>query len=83
MCVCVCVYIYVHTCVCVYIYIYFFFKCLGGPNSLTNVPLYSSLTKLKLPTLSLVEGYQLGKERFFFKFCVTLATHWWRITSLL
>ena len=36
-------------------------KWLGVPNSLTNVALYSSSTKLKLPTLSLVEEYKLGK----------------------
>ena len=34
-------------------------------NSLTNVALYSSSTKLKLPTLSLVEEYKLGKVRLF------------------
>ena len=33
---------------------------LGVPNSLTNVGLYSSATKLKLPTLSLVEEFKLG-----------------------
>ena len=37
-------------------------KWLGVPNSLTNVVLYSSSTKLKLPTLSLVEEYKLGKN---------------------
>ena len=36
-------------------------KWLGVPNSLKNVALYSSSTKLKLPTLSLVEEYKLGK----------------------
>ena len=40
-------------------------KWLGVPNSLTNVALYSSSTKLKLPTLSLVEEYKLGKARLF------------------
>ena len=40
-------------------------KWLGVPNSLTNVALYSSPTKLKLPTLSLVEEYKLGKARLF------------------
>ena len=38
---------------------------MGVPNSLTNVALYSSSTKLKLPTLSLVEEYKLGKARLF------------------
>ena len=38
---------------------------LGVPNSLTNVALYSSSTKLKLPTLSLVEEYKLEKARLF------------------
>ena len=33
-------------------------KWLGVPNSLTNVVLYSSSTKLKLPMLSLVEEYK-------------------------
>ena len=36
-----------------------------NPNSLTNVALYSLSTKLKLPTLSLVEEYKLGKARLF------------------
>ena len=40
-------------------------KWLGVPNSLTNVALYSSSTKLKLSTLSLVEEYKLGKARLF------------------
>ena len=40
-------------------------KWLGVPNSLTNVVLYSSSIKLKLPTLSLVEEYKLGKARLF------------------
>ena len=35
------------------------------PNPLTNVALYSSSTKLKLPTLSLVEEYKLGKAQLF------------------
>ena len=39
-------------------------KWLGVPNSLTNVALYSSSTKLKLPTLSLDE-FKLGKARLF------------------
>ena len=50
-------------------------KWLGVPKSLTNVALYSSSTKLKLPTKSLVEEF--GKERifqffffFFFFFCL-------------
>ena len=40
-------------------------KWLGVPNSLTNVALYSSSTKLKLPTLSLVQEYKLGKTWLF------------------
>ena len=36
-------------------------KWLRVANSLTNMALYSSSTKLKLPTLSLVEEYKLGK----------------------
>ena len=40
-------------------------KWLGVPNSLTNVALYSSSKKLKLPTLSLVEECKLGKGRLF------------------
>ena len=40
-------------------------KWLGVPNSLTNVALYSSSTKLKLPTLSLVEEYKLGNAWLF------------------
>ena len=36
-------------------------KWLGVPNPLTNVTLYSSSTKLKLLTLSLVEEFKLGK----------------------
>ena len=35
---------------------FIFFKWLGVPNSLTNVALYSSSTKLKLPTLSLLRN---------------------------
>ena len=42
-----------------------FKKWLGVPNSLTNVTLYSSSTKTKLPTLLLVEEYELGKARLF------------------
>ena len=38
---------------------------MGVPNSLTNVSLYSSSTKPKLPTLSLVEEYKLGTARLF------------------
>ena len=38
---------------------------MGVPNSLTNEALYSSSTKLKLPTLSLVEKYKLGKAQLF------------------
>lgn len=34
-------------------------------NSLTNVALYSSSRKLKLPTLSLVEEYKVGKSQLF------------------
>ena len=44
-------------------------KWLGVPNSLTNVALYSSSTKLKLPTLSLVEEYKLGKAQLFQMLC--------------
>jgi len=40
-------------------------KWLGVPNSLTNVALYSSSTKLKLPMVSLVEKFKLGKARLF------------------
>ena len=40
-------------------------KWLGVPKSLTNVALYSSSTKLKLPTKSLVEEFKLGKARLF------------------
>ena len=40
-------------------------KWLGVPKSLTNVALYSSSTKLKLPTKSLVEEFKLGKVRLF------------------
>ena len=40
-------------------------KWLGVPNSLRNVTLYSSSTKLKLPTLSIVEEYKLSKARLF------------------
>ena len=40
-------------------------KWWGVPNSLTNLALYSSSTKLKLPTVSLVEKYKLGKARLF------------------
>ena len=40
-------------------------KLLGVPKSLTNVALYSSSTKLKLPTKSLVEEFKLGKARLF------------------
>ena len=36
-------------------------KWLGVSNSLTNMAQYNSSTKLKLPTLSLVEEYKLGK----------------------
>ena len=38
---------------------------MGVRNSLRNVALYSSSTKLKLPTLSLVEEYKWGKARLF------------------
>ena len=38
---------------------------MGVPNPFTNVALYSSSTKLKLPTLSLVEEYKLGKACLF------------------
>ena len=37
---------------------------MGVPNSFTNIALYSSLTKLKLPTVSLVEEFKLGKAWF-------------------
>ena len=40
-------------------------KWWGVPKSLTNLALYSSSTKLKLPTVSLVEKYKLGKARLF------------------
>ena len=40
-------------------------KWFGVPNSLTNVALYSSSTKLKLPMLSLFEEYKLGKAQLF------------------
>ena len=40
-------------------------KWLGVPNSLTNVALYSLSTKIKLPTLSLVEEFKLGKAWLF------------------
>ena len=56
------IYISVNLSLSLYIYIYIisvnlFKKWLGVPNSLTNVALYSLSTKLKLPTLSLVEEY--------------------------
>ena len=38
-------------------------KWLGVPKSLTNVALYSSSTKLKQPTKSLLEEFKLGKAR--------------------
>ena len=40
-------------------------KWLGVPQSLTNVALYSSSTKLKLPTKSLTEECKVGKARLF------------------
>ena len=40
-------------------------KWLGVPKSLTNVALYSSSTKLKQLTKSLVEEFKLGKARLF------------------
>ena len=40
-------------------------KWLGVPKSLTNVALYSSSRKLKLPRKSLVEEFKLGKARLF------------------
>ena len=40
-------------------------KWLGVPKSLTNVALYSSSTKLKLPTKSLAEEFKLGKAWLF------------------
>ena len=40
-------------------------KWLGVPNSITNVTLCISLTKLKLPTLSLVKEFKLGKAQLF------------------
>ena len=40
-------------------------KWLGVTSYLKNVALYSSSTKLKLPTLSLVEEIELGKARLF------------------
>ena len=47
------------------VYSKFIKKWLGVPNSLTNVALYCSSTKLKLPTLSFVEEYELGKAWLF------------------
>ena len=44
-------------------------KCLGEPNSLTNVALYSSSTKLKLLIQSLVEEFELGKAWLFQILC--------------
>ena len=44
---------------------FIFKKWLRVRNSLKNVALYSSSTKLKLPTLSLVEEYKLWKARLF------------------
>ena len=38
---------------------------MGVPDSLLNVALNRSSTKLKLPTLSLVEEFKLGKARLF------------------
>ena len=40
-------------------------KWLGVPKSLKNVALYSSSSKLKLPTKSLVEEFKLGNVRLF------------------
>ena len=40
-------------------------KWLRVPKSLTTVALYSSSTKLTLPTKSLVEEFKLGKARLF------------------
>ena len=40
-------------------------KWLGVPKSLTNVALYSSSMKLKLPTKSFVEEFKLGKAQLF------------------
>ena len=40
-------------------------KWLGVPKSLTNEALYSSSTKLKQPSKSLVEEFKLGKARLF------------------
>ena len=40
-------------------------KWLGVPKSLTSMTLYSSSTKLKLPTKSLVEEFKLRKSRLF------------------
>ena len=40
-------------------------KWLRVLKSLTNVALYSSSTKLKLPTKSLVEEFKLGKAQLF------------------
>ena len=42
---------------------------MGVPKSLTNVALYSSSMKLKLPTKSLVEEFKLGKVWFFQLLC--------------
>ena len=43
-------------------YILFFVVCVF--NSLTNMALYSSATKLKFPMLLLFEEYKLGKVTF-------------------
>ena len=44
-------------------------KWLGVPNSLTNMAVYSTSTKLKHPMLSLVEEFKLGKARLFQMLC--------------
>ena len=44
-------------------------KWLGVPKSLTNVALYSSLTKLEQPTKSLVEEFKLDKAWLFQMLC--------------
>ena len=40
-------------------------RWLGVPNYLTNVALYRSSTKIKLPTFPLVQDCKLGKARLF------------------
>ena len=56
-------------------------KWLGVPNSLANVALYSSSTKLKLPMLSLVEVFKFGKTRLF-QILRDTTSYSWRTPSL-